>query len=78
MRVLSGGFPMITNMPGLRWFSKTFASLCFAKKSNLSIGRVKDIAALMSGPLTCIQTVFNPFMPTAAKGSLTMLVRYLR
>ena len=29
LRVLSENYPMNTNMTGFRWFSKSFASLCF-------------------------------------------------
>ena len=42
LRVLSGSYPMNTNMTGFRLFSKIFASLCFGRKNNLCIGRVKS------------------------------------
>ena len=32
LRVLSDSFPMNTNMTGLRWFSKFFASMCLGQK----------------------------------------------
>ena len=32
LRVLSEGYPMSTNMPGFRWYSKIFASLRFGRK----------------------------------------------
>ena len=32
LRVLSGRYPMNTNMTGFGWFSKIFASLCFGRK----------------------------------------------
>ena len=32
LTALSESYPMNTNMAGFRWFSKTFASLCFEQK----------------------------------------------
>ena len=41
LRVLIESYPMNTNVAGIRWFSKTFVSLCFGWKHPASIGRVK-------------------------------------
>ena len=32
LRALNKSFPMNTNMTGIRWFSKIFASMCFGRK----------------------------------------------
>ena len=35
LKELSESYPISTNMAGFRWFSKTFASLCFGKVKSL-------------------------------------------
>ena len=32
LRVIGGSYLMNTNMTGFRWFTKSFASLCFGRK----------------------------------------------
>ena len=55
LRVLSESYPMNTNMTGLQWFSKIFASFCGLDESSLSIGSVKTMVvevAMSQNPTT--------------------------
>ena len=54
---------MNTSMTGLRWFSKSFTSLCF-DKSRLSIGRVKsnnntDCQLIFPEILLCYANIYS-------------------
>ena len=54
-RVPSESYPLNTNMTGLQWFSKIFASFCGLDESSLSIGRVKMMVvevAMRQNPTT--------------------------
>ena len=43
LRALSESYPKNTNMTGLRWFSKIFASLCLLTKVALELEGLKDL-----------------------------------
>ena len=49
LRVLKECYPMITNITGLRWFSRIVGSL-FLDKSSLSNGRVNGVSLVYVEP----------------------------
>ena len=83
--VLSESYPMNTNKTWFRWLSKIFAFLSFGWKLNVSIGRViwllyswSVLAEQLHAGIIGSTMFFNPLRLTAAKSSLTNLMRSLR